>query len=120
MGATKPRMRLTRTEAAIVGVILTLVAIIPVGYWRYQAGVERARALAAERIAQRAAEAAAFEADRARLAREAERIRDRERVRQLHDEIDALTQRDQKLIEAARKPYANLDDKLERTAGKRP
>ena len=117
MGATKPRMRLTRTEAAIVGVILTLVAIIPVGYWRYQAGVERARALAAERIAQRAAEAAAFEADRAR---EAERIRDRERVRQLHDEIDALTQRDQKLIEAARKPYANLDDKLERTAGKRP
>ena len=120
MGATKPRMKLTWIQWTIVGVVLTLVAIVPLGFWRYQAGLERDRALSAERIAQRAAETAALEANRARLAREAERIRDRERIRQLHDEIDALTQRDQKLIEGTRKPYASLDDKLERTAGKRP
>lgn len=114
------RLGLRRFQRVVVGMILTLVVCVPWAYWRYQVSWERSRALAAERIAQRAAETATIEANRARLARQAERALARERIRQLHDEIDALTQRDQKLIEGSRKPLARLDDTLERTSGKRP
>lgn len=119
MVGSKRGIKLTRGQGLIV-IVLALIVGIPLTLWQRRAAHERARAQAAERLARRAAETAAIEAERARLARRAERDRASQRIRQLHDEIDALTQRDQKLIESSRRPYAGLDAAVKRTSGARP
>ena len=120
MSAGTTGSKSTRVRFMAVGLALALVSGLVMVYWGYQARQARARALREQRLAQRATEAATSEADRARLAREAERLRDRARVRQLYSEIEDLNQRGQKVIESSRKPFPGLDDKLHKTSGEHP